>query len=165
MRSGGVVGLVQEKAACNRLPAPIRNPQPLSRLRRQLPLHRGAKPRGDGRPGVCPFSPGQKKTAVGRQRRGGRSALFPQQRPRSGAGPVICPAGGAGKRSCQRRSRRIGRTGSRSRRRFGAFSWSAGPARPTGPEAPGSQPFPWRSEQTGQMEHAAGAEPGHGALQ
>ena len=54
MRSGGVVGLVQEKVACNRLPAPIRRPQPLSQGLRpcQLPLHRGAKPCG-GRGLVC----------------------------------------------------------------------------------------------------------------
>ena len=96
MRSGGVVGMVQEKADCNRQPVPIRYPQPLSRLRRQLPLHRGAKPRGDGRPGVCPFSPGQKKTAVGRQRCGRRSALFPQQRPRSGAGLLSARPAGLG---------------------------------------------------------------------
>ena len=40
--------MVQEKAACNRLPAPIRKPQPLSQGLRpcQLPLHSGAKPRG-----------------------------------------------------------------------------------------------------------------------
>ena len=30
MRSGGVVGTVQEKASCNRNPVPIRYPQPLS---------------------------------------------------------------------------------------------------------------------------------------
>ena len=30
MRSGGVAGSVQEKAACNRKPVPIRYPQPLS---------------------------------------------------------------------------------------------------------------------------------------
>ncbi len=36
----------------------------------------------------------KRKTAVGRQRRGGRSALFPQQRPRSGAGLLSArPAG------------------------------------------------------------------------
>ena len=48
MRSGGVVGLVQEKAACYRKPVPIRYLQPLSQTLRvcQLPLHRGAKPRG-----------------------------------------------------------------------------------------------------------------------
>ncbi len=40
MRSGGVVGLVQEKAACNRQLAPIRHLQPLSQGLRpcQLPF-------------------------------------------------------------------------------------------------------------------------------
>ena len=37
MRSGGVVGLVQEKAACNRLLAPIRHLQPLSQGLSALP--------------------------------------------------------------------------------------------------------------------------------
>ena len=37
MRSGGVVGRVQEKAACNRQPAPIRHPQPLSQGLSALP--------------------------------------------------------------------------------------------------------------------------------
>ena len=48
MRSGGVVGWVQEKMSCNRQPVPIRHLQPLSQGLRpcQLPLHRGAKPRG-----------------------------------------------------------------------------------------------------------------------
>ena len=48
MRSGGVVGRVQEKVTCDRKPAPIRHPQPLSQGLRpcQLPLHRGAKPCG-----------------------------------------------------------------------------------------------------------------------
>ena len=38
---------MQEEASCNRQPAPIRHPQPLSQGLRpcQLPLHRGAKPR------------------------------------------------------------------------------------------------------------------------
>ena len=48
MRSGGVVGMVQGNVSCNRLPVPTRCPQPLSQTLRvcQLPLHRGAKPRG-----------------------------------------------------------------------------------------------------------------------
>ena len=59
MRSGEVVSLVQEKLSFNRQPAPIRRLQPLSQTLRvcQLPLHRGAKPRGgtkDGRRGACP---------------------------------------------------------------------------------------------------------------
>ena len=37
MRSGGVVGLVQEKAACYRKPSPIRHPQPLSQGLSALP--------------------------------------------------------------------------------------------------------------------------------
>ena len=47
MRSGGVVGKVQEKVAWYRNPAPARYPQPLSQglWPCQLPLHRGAKPR------------------------------------------------------------------------------------------------------------------------
>ena len=51
MRSGGVVGLVQEKVTWYRMPVPIRCPQPLSQGLRpcQLPLHRGAKPRGGRR--------------------------------------------------------------------------------------------------------------------
>ena len=50
MRSGGVVGRVQEKVTCDRKPVPTRCPQPLSQTLRvcQLPLHRGAKPSGDG---------------------------------------------------------------------------------------------------------------------
>ena len=105
-------------------------------------LRRGKEPCSSRKPSSFWTKDERRKTEVGRQRCGGRSALFPQQRPRSGAGPVICPAGGAGKRSCQRRSRRIGRTGSRSRRRFGAFLWSAGPTRPKGPKGPGASPFP-----------------------
>ena len=53
MRSGGVVGKVQEEVAWYRKPAPIRHLQPLSQTLRvcQLPLHRGAKPpRGTGFP-------------------------------------------------------------------------------------------------------------------
>ena len=48
MRSGGVVGTVQEKVACYRKPVPIRHLQPLSQTLWvcQLPLHRGAKPCG-----------------------------------------------------------------------------------------------------------------------
>ena len=48
MRSGGVVGRVQEKVTCDRKPVPTRCPQPLSQTLRvcQLPLHRGAKPHG-----------------------------------------------------------------------------------------------------------------------
>ena len=48
MRSGGVVGRVQEKVTCDRKPVPTRCPQPLSQTLRvcQLPLHRGAKPSG-----------------------------------------------------------------------------------------------------------------------
>ena len=40
--------MVQEKMSCNRQPVPIRHLQPLSQGLRpcQLPLHRGAKPRG-----------------------------------------------------------------------------------------------------------------------
>ena len=47
--------MVQEKAACDRMPVPTRNPQPLSQGLRpcQLPLHRGAKPSG-GRRTPCP---------------------------------------------------------------------------------------------------------------
>ena len=37
MRSGGVVGRVQEKVACNRKPVPIRYPQPLSQGLTALP--------------------------------------------------------------------------------------------------------------------------------
>ena len=48
MRSGGVVGRVQEEVTCYRQPVPARYPQPLSQglWPCQLPLHRGAKPRG-----------------------------------------------------------------------------------------------------------------------
>ena len=51
MRSGGVVGTVQEKVICNHQLIPTRYPQPLSQTLRvcQLPLHRGAKPRGGRR--------------------------------------------------------------------------------------------------------------------
>ncbi len=40
MRSGGVVGTVQEKITCNRKPVPTRCPQPLSQTLRvcQLPF-------------------------------------------------------------------------------------------------------------------------------
>ena len=51
MRSGGVVGLVQEKVACDRKPVPIRHPQPLSQGLTALPapLTQGSQaPRGDG---------------------------------------------------------------------------------------------------------------------
>ena len=63
MRSGGVVGTVQEKVTCSRQPVPIRHLQPLSQTLRvcQLPLHRGAKPsgglgslRGSQGAGLCP---------------------------------------------------------------------------------------------------------------
>ncbi len=37
MRSGGVVGMVQEKASCNRKPVPTRHPQPLSQGLMALP--------------------------------------------------------------------------------------------------------------------------------
>ena len=63
MRSGGVVGTVQEKVAWYRKPVPTRYPQPLSQTLRvcQLPLHRGAKPCGGRRfpseGAGCEFSP------------------------------------------------------------------------------------------------------------
>ena len=49
MRSGGVVGLVQEKMSCNRQPVPLRHPQPLSQGLSALPapLTQGSQaPRG-----------------------------------------------------------------------------------------------------------------------
>ncbi len=49
MRSGEVVGTVQEKVACNRMPAPIRHLQPLSQGLAALPapLTQGSQaPRG-----------------------------------------------------------------------------------------------------------------------
>ena len=48
MRSGGVVGRVQEEVVWYRKPVPTRYPQPLSQglWPCQLPLHRGAKPCG-----------------------------------------------------------------------------------------------------------------------
>ena len=72
MRSGGVVGWVQEKVSCNRNPVPIRHPQPLSQGLRpcQLPFsiagvsaetplrHRKAgRARSDGRNHVPPVNP------------------------------------------------------------------------------------------------------------
>ena len=51
MRSGGVVGTVQEKAACYRMPVPIRHLQPLSQGLSALPapLTQGSQAlRGDG---------------------------------------------------------------------------------------------------------------------
>ena len=72
MRSGGVVGRVQEKAACNRKPVPIRYPQPLSQGLSALPAplfdrgrfcgnagrHRAAgRARSDGRNHVPPVNP------------------------------------------------------------------------------------------------------------
>ena len=72
MRSGGVAGSVQEKAACSRQPVPIRHLQPLSQTLRvcQLPFsiagvsaetplrHRKAgRARSDGRNHVPPVNP------------------------------------------------------------------------------------------------------------
>ena len=69
MRSGGVVGLVQEKMSCNRQPVPLRHPQPLSQGLSALPapLTQGSQGEGGGR---APFVPrktcfaGNKKAAL-----------------------------------------------------------------------------------------------------
>ena len=72
MRSGGVVGLVQEKANCTRKPVPTQRPQPLSQglMALTAPLfdrgrfcgnagrHRAAgRARSDGRNHVPPVNP------------------------------------------------------------------------------------------------------------
>ena len=121
MRSGGVVGMVQEKIICNRKPVPARYPQPLSPGLRpcQLPFsiagvsaetplrHRKAgRARSDGRNHVPPVNPllFGRKTGDGAVR-GGADLLIPSgsgslRRGRSGysAGrrgrPPAFPAGG-----------------------------------------------------------------------
>ena len=59
MRSGGVVGTVQEEVSCNRQPVPTRNPQPLSQGLTALPapLTQGSQAlRGTGIPYYSGFA-------------------------------------------------------------------------------------------------------------
>ena len=73
MRSGGVVGKVQEKADCNRQPAPIRYPQPLSQGLTALPapLAQGSQaPRG-------PNDGGARDLPAARAAQGRREPGFP----------------------------------------------------------------------------------------
>ena len=57
MRSGGVVGMVQEKASCNRKPVPTRHPQPLSQglMALPAPLTQGSQALRGTKDGSCPF--------------------------------------------------------------------------------------------------------------
>ena len=113
MRSGGVVGAVQEKEACNRLPAPIRHPQPLSQGLRpcQLPFsiagvsaetplrHRSAgRARSDGRNHVPPVNP-----LLFRRRTGDGASSEKKRSPAADAGlgcsknrPLRARTGGSG---------------------------------------------------------------------